>query len=92
MSTIAPLHIVNAAIEYARIHNKELWLVLQDMRKAYDSVGWKQIKRSLQRIKMNQSFIDLLGNIHNLQCNSIITEFGLSSGYIVQDGLDQGKT
>ncbi|KAG9297556.1 hypothetical protein G9A89_007631 [Geosiphon pyriformis] len=31
---------------------RELWLVLQDMQKAYNSVGWEHLEKSLVRIKM----------------------------------------
>ncbi|KAG9297051.1 hypothetical protein G9A89_000430 [Geosiphon pyriformis] len=52
----------------------ELWLVLQDMRKAYDS-------RSLVRIKMCDKFIRFFGSIHNGHTNRVMTDFGLTNGY-----------
>ncbi|KAG9304495.1 hypothetical protein G9A89_020059, partial [Geosiphon pyriformis] len=69
----------------------ELWLVLQDMHKMYDSVGWKHLKRSLIRIKMCDKFIRFFGSIYNGCYNRIITDFGLSDSYHVHDGLDQGE-
>ena len=79
-------------MEHTREYNQDLWLVFQDMRKAYDSVGWTPIKMALQRIKMDNKFIQLLSKIHNERQNNIITEFGPSPTYEVEDGLDQGET
>ena len=84
-STSTPIHIINAVLEHAKAHNKQAWLVLQDIKKAYDSVGWKQLEKSLQRIHMNEQFITLLKRIHQSRYTNINTEFGLT------DGLDQGE-
>ncbi|KAG9298304.1 hypothetical protein G9A89_002792 [Geosiphon pyriformis] len=67
---------VGAVVEDALEKNKELWLVLQNMHKAYNSVGWEHLRRSLIRIKMY---------------NRIMTNFGLTDGYHVHDELDQSK-
>ncbi|KAG9297034.1 hypothetical protein G9A89_008620 [Geosiphon pyriformis] len=68
---------------------KELWLVLQDMCKTYNSVGWKHLKRSLVRIKMCNKFFIFFGSIYNICINKIITDFGLTDGYYVHDKLNQ---
>ncbi|KAG9292613.1 hypothetical protein G9A89_006985 [Geosiphon pyriformis] len=78
-------------MEDALKKNRELWLVLQDMHKAYDSVNWYHLKASLHHIKMYNQFIDFFGKIHEDYINRVITDFGLSDGYIVHDGLDQNK-
>ncbi|KAG9287981.1 hypothetical protein G9A89_017576 [Geosiphon pyriformis] len=39
---------VGLVIEDTIEKNREIWLVLQDMRKAYDSVGWYHLRTSLQ--------------------------------------------
>ncbi|KAG9287184.1 hypothetical protein G9A89_001592 [Geosiphon pyriformis] len=70
---------------------KKLWLILQDMRKAYDSVGWEHFKNSLIRIKMYSKFICFFGNIYNDHTNQVITDFSLTDDYCVHDGLNQGK-
>ncbi|KAG9307030.1 hypothetical protein G9A89_003081 [Geosiphon pyriformis] len=61
------------------------------MRKAYDSVGWNHLKKSLIRIKMCCQFIRFFGNIYGGRTNRIMTDFGLTDRYHVHDGLDQGK-
>ncbi|KAG9305201.1 hypothetical protein G9A89_010709 [Geosiphon pyriformis] len=62
---------------------KELWLVLQNMRKAYDLVGWEHLEKCLVRIKICNRFIQFFGSIHK--------DFGLTDGYRVHNDLDQGK-
>ncbi|KAG9295300.1 hypothetical protein G9A89_021231 [Geosiphon pyriformis] len=62
-----------------------------NMCKAYDFVGWVHLKESLVRIKMCNRFIRFFGGIHNSHVNRVITDFGLTDGYCVHDGLDQGQ-
>ena len=38
-STLEPIHILNNIMEDTRENNKELWIFLQDMSKAYDLVN-----------------------------------------------------
>ncbi|KAG9305274.1 hypothetical protein G9A89_003358 [Geosiphon pyriformis] len=57
----------------------------------YDSVGWKHLERSLVRIKMCNRFIRFFGSIYNGRTNKVMTNFGLTNGYHVHDGLDQSE-
>ncbi|KAG9299738.1 hypothetical protein G9A89_013098 [Geosiphon pyriformis] len=91
MTMQSPIFAIGSVVEDALEKNHELWLVLQDMRKAYDSVGWEHLRRSLVRIKMCDRFIRFFGSIHNSHVNRVITDFGLTNGYCVHDGLDQGE-
>ncbi|KAG9288546.1 hypothetical protein G9A89_006042 [Geosiphon pyriformis] len=71
-------------VEDALEKNRELWLVLQDMHKAYDSVGWHHLKTSLHHIKIYSRFIEFFGGIYKDHINRVITDFGLSNNYIVR--------
>ncbi|KAG9285754.1 hypothetical protein G9A89_013179 [Geosiphon pyriformis] len=77
----SPIFAIGSVIKDALEKNQELWLVLQDMCKAYDSVGWKHLKRSLIRIKMCDKFIRFFGSIHNGCTNRVMTDFGLTDEY-----------
>ncbi|KAG9297165.1 hypothetical protein G9A89_019446 [Geosiphon pyriformis] len=68
----SPIFAIGSVVEDALEKNRELWLVLQDMRKAYDSVV---------RIKMCDRFIRFFGSIHNGYVNRVMTDFGLTGGY-----------
>ncbi|KAG9305920.1 hypothetical protein G9A89_016573 [Geosiphon pyriformis] len=82
---------IGSVVKDALEKDWELWLVLQNMRKVYDSVGWEHLKKCLVRIKMYGKFIWFFGNIHRNWTNWIMTDFGLSDGYHVHDELDQGE-
>ncbi|KAG9290748.1 hypothetical protein G9A89_011711 [Geosiphon pyriformis] len=90
-STQLPIFAIGLVIKDALEKNQELWLVLQDMCKAYDSVGWKHLKRNLIRIKMCDKFIRFFSSIHNDRTNRVMTNFGLTDGYHVHNRLDQGE-
>ncbi|KAG9294197.1 hypothetical protein G9A89_021556 [Geosiphon pyriformis] len=79
---------IGSVVEDALKKNRKLWLVLQDMHKVYDSVGWKHLERSLIRIKICDKFIRFFGSIHNGCYNRVMMDFGLSDGYCVHDSLD----
>uniref|UniRef100_U9SHI2 Reverse transcriptase domain-containing protein n=1 Tax=Rhizophagus irregularis (strain DAOM 181602 / DAOM 197198 / MUCL 43194) TaxID=747089 RepID=U9SHI2_RHIID len=65
--TNEPIHLVNNFIEDARENKKELWVLTQDMKKAFDSVGLEVLNQAL-----------------------LPTAYGLSDGFIGNDGIDQG--
>ncbi|KAG9285559.1 hypothetical protein G9A89_006547 [Geosiphon pyriformis] len=89
MTTQSPIFAIGLVVKDALEKNRELWLVLQDMRKAYDLVGWEHLEKSLVRIKMCSKFIQFFGGIHRDCTNRVMTDFGLTSDYRVHDGLDQ---
>ncbi|KAG9298083.1 hypothetical protein G9A89_018166 [Geosiphon pyriformis] len=88
-TTQSPIFAVSLVVENALEKNRKLWLVLQNMKKAYNSVGWEHLKKSLIRIKMCGRFIQFFGGIHSNRVNRVMTDFGLTDGYQVHDGLDQ---
>ncbi|KAG9293663.1 hypothetical protein G9A89_019000 [Geosiphon pyriformis] len=90
-STQSPVFAVSSVVEDALEKNRELWLILQDMSKTYDSVGWYHLEVSLKYIKMCSRFISFFSGIHNDRVNRVMTDFGLLDGYRVHDGLDQGE-
>src|SRR4029078_1677085 len=51
-STEQPVHILNMIMEEAKEKNKELWILLQDMKKAFDSVPLKSLELALQRVNI----------------------------------------
>ncbi|KAG9292708.1 hypothetical protein G9A89_008296 [Geosiphon pyriformis] len=91
ISTQSSVFAVGLVVEDALEKNRKIWLVLQDMWKVYDSVGWPHLKASLQHIKMCERFIGFFGNIHEDRINKVMTDFSLSNDYSVHDGLDQSE-
>src|SRR5579859_3598277 len=68
-STIEPINILNNLIEDTREKNKELWIMFQDMSKAYDYVNRGNLSKALERIKIPKSFIQLIENAFNSRTN-----------------------
>ena len=49
-STEELVHIINAIMEDAKDNNKELWLVFQDMKKAFDSASLQALELAIRRL------------------------------------------
>src|SRR2546429_9756829 len=64
---------------------------MQDMSKAFDSVGMVPLTFALKRIKLPQLAIDFFINLFKDHKMRIITSFGLSDEFTAKDGIDQGE-
>jgi len=84
------IHLINAAMEDARENNKEMWIVLQDMKRAFDSVDNNALVLSMKRLKLPQQYIDLYIFINKQRENCVITGHGNTDFYHPLAGLDQG--
>ena len=62
------------------------------MSKAYDSVNFDFFKLALQRIQFPVPLINILSNLLLDRTNKVITNFGLTNSYQVQNGIDQEET
>jgi len=91
-STNNPIHILNNFIEDAHCTKKQIWILSQDMSKAYDSVNIQLLTKALYRLQMPAQLVNIIVNLLLNRSNQIITNFGLSPIYNVQDGIDQGET
>ena len=90
-STEHPAHIVNMIAEDAKEKEAELWIVLQDMKKAFDSVSLKMLKKTLERIKIPAKLIDLVLLLFENRRSQIITAVGLTDPIELKDGIEQGE-
>src|SRR4051794_7977761 len=86
-----PIHILNNIVEDARENNKELWILLQDMSKAYDRVNRKHLWMAMHRIKLPENFINIIENSLKHRLNRVITDMGLTQEYRMENGIDQGE-
>ena len=62
------------------------------MSKTYDSVNFDLFKLALQRIQFLELLINILSNFLLDRTNKVITNFGLTNSYQVQNSIDQGET
>src|SRR5205823_13284322 len=87
-STSSPIHIMNNLIEEAREKNKEIWILFQDMKKAFDSVSLKILEKALERIKLPTYTKKFLLNLFNSRRIRVITSFGLIQEFTAENGLN----
>jgi hypothetical protein len=75
----------------AKEKNKEVWILLQDMKKAFDSVPLKSLEMALQRVKIPRRTIKYIINLFHKRQLRIITAYGLTEEVTAGDGIDQGE-
>ena len=90
-STEIPIVTTMHMMENAYTNDKEMWILCQDISKAYDSIHIPMLKKALRRIKINEDIVELIGNIFQGRENTVITSLGITNTYEVQDGVDQGE-
>src|SRR5436190_16889661 len=83
-STIELIHALNCVLEDVRENKKELWLLFQDMSKAYDRVNRNYLFKALERINIPAKFIKLVENSLLRRTNKIITSVGYTGEYIMK--------
>jgi len=84
------IHLVNSAMNDARKNNKECWIILQDMKRAFDSVDNEALVMSMRRLKLPEKYIELYSFINKHRTNCVITAYGNTPSYHPEAGLDQG--
>src|SRR5215216_6051113 len=97
-STMDPLHIVNNILEYHRLNHKfdkfdrtNLYILFQDMSKAYDHVNIHMLRKAMDRLKIRFKFTNVITNLFLNRKNSVFTAFGNTDPYDVIVGIDQGE-
>jgi ribonuclease HI/endonuclease/exonuclease/phosphatase family metal-dependent hydrolase len=91
-STQEPIQLLNSICEEAREEKKELWILLQDTAKAFDTVNLEMLEKALQRIKIPTNITHLIIALFKDRQFRTITEFGLTDVITAGDGIDQGET
>ena len=87
-STLEPIQLINNICEEAREQNKELWILLQDTAKAFDTVNLEMLERALKRIKIPDKMTKLIIYLFKNREIKIITENGLTNKVKAGDGID----
>ena len=72
-STKELVYIVNTIIEDAKENNKKFWLVLQNIKKAFDLVLLEALEKVMRRIKLSEVIITLVLNLFQRRQTRIIT-------------------
>src|SRR6266498_3104700 len=90
-STFEPIRVIKGIIQDAEEYNKELWLLSQDLGKAYDRVNIYMLERALRRINLPPLFISFIKHLFLHRTNQVFTSYGLTDKYEVKIGIDQGE-
>ena len=90
-STEEPVQILNAIMEDAKDNKRELWIVLQDMKKAFDSVSLRSLELALKRLKIPQITVTFILNLFENRQSKIITDLGTTDCFEISDGIEQGE-
>src|SRR5436305_7094527 len=86
-----PITILESIMHDAKSNNKPLFIFLQDISKAFDSMDTCMLRLAMNRLQIPPSFtnlvIDLFTNCHN----SVIIAYGSSRYYKTEIYIDQGE-
>src|SRR5260363_5517 len=90
-STETPVHIINALMEDAKENKKELWLVLQDMKKAFDLVSLVALDLALTRLKIPKKHRSFIINLFYKRESRVITAVGCMESFTIEDDIEKGE-
>src|SRR3954469_25153716 len=83
-----PIAILESIIQDAKSHNKPLFIFLQDISKAFDSMDIRMLQLAMQRLKIPTGFIKLVSTLFTDRYNTVITAYGHSAPYKTEIGID----
>ena len=86
-----PIHVLELIIHDSNTYNKPLFIFLQDISKAFNSIDTNMLELAMQRLRIPQGFIKLTLNLFNNRSNRVITANGLLDPYKVKISIDQGE-
>jgi len=88
-STEILIKLMNMIIEDTKEHQKLVWILLQDLSKAYDRIDLVVLRRAMKRVKIPTSYINFILDFFTYCKNAVLTKEGLSEFYEVKIGIDQ---
>ncbi|GBC01946.1 hypothetical protein RclHR1_00440012 [Rhizophagus clarus] len=86
-----PIITLESIIHDANHSNFPLWILSQDISKAFDSVNLTMLKFALEHIHLPASAITLILSLFMNHSNWVFTAYGETSSYQVRIGIDQGE-
>ena len=89
-STAGPIHIINNCMEDAREKQKPLWILTQDIAKAFDSVNDQLLIKAMQRIKFPRKLQKIISELYLHTTAQAISHYGLTEEFTRKCGIPQG--
>src|SRR4051794_28726857 len=88
-SSIATLESI---IQDAKSHNKPLFIFLQDISKAFNSMDVQMLKLAMLHLKIPLGFVNLVLRLFTNRYNTVITHYCPSTPYKTEIRIDQGES
>ncbi|CAH1768945.1 3700_t:CDS:2, partial [Entrophospora sp. SA101] len=86
-----PIHILENIIHDTKNKNQEIWILCQDISKAYDCVNINMLNKAMERIKLPPLCRKFIINLFSRRTNTVITQYGNTDPYQILVGIDQGE-
>ncbi|GET55806.1 hypothetical protein GLOIN_2v1783661 [Rhizophagus irregularis DAOM 181602=DAOM 197198] len=86
-----PIVVLESIIHDAHVNKSPLWILSQDISKAFDSVDLKMLRFALERIKLPAFAIKFILSLFMKRSNRVFTAHGTTPSYRVRIGIDQGE-
>ncbi|GET61402.1 reverse transcriptase family protein [Rhizophagus irregularis DAOM 181602=DAOM 197198] len=86
-----PIVVLESIIHDAHVNKSPLWILSQDISKAFDSVDLKMLRFALERIKLPASATKFILSLFMKRSNRVFTAHGTTLSYRVRIGIDQGE-
>ncbi|GBB86208.1 hypothetical protein RclHR1_12650001 [Rhizophagus clarus] len=86
-----PIITLESIIHDANHNHSPLWILSQDISKAFDSVNLTMLKFALERIRLPASAITFILSLFMNRSNRVFTAHSETSSYRVRIGIDQGE-
>ena len=87
-----PIHVLDSLITDSLLNKKSLWILSQDISKAFDSVSLPMLNLAMARLKIPPLCRQLIIHLFTKRDNSVLTANGPTPPYRVKIGIDQGET
>ena len=85
-----PIHVLESLIHDSASLDKLIFIFLQDISKAFDSIDINILEHAMDCLKIPKSFTKLTLALFTNRSNRVITANGLLDPYKVKIGIDQG--
>ncbi|CAB4443095.1 unnamed protein product [Rhizophagus irregularis] len=86
-----PIITLESIIHDAQLNKNPLWVLSQDISKAFDSVDLSMLRFALQRIRLPPTTVNFLTSLFTKRTNRVFTAHGVTPSYRVRIGIDQGE-
>src|SRR6266498_2144717 len=86
-----PIQILNSIILHSHSSKSPLWILSQDISKAFDSIDLSMLNLAMTRLKIPLACRRLILNLFTNHTNKILTCYGQTSSYKVLVGIDQAE-